>query len=193
MLTLLQILIWGKKVLTLCQKMHFFNKTTRFPLKIAKKTFSIEISKSNAHTLPFHFTWSVKTTQKLFRSFLIHNKRYSELFSVFELLFQFEMKPSNSPLFSWDGMFSDHGNRIKKYSEHSLELKEIYTHECVEDMGEIRFVFELVKHQPTKTLVKNTEFGKHIPKSLKSIPDYIQKKWKKYDLIRQKTFISPPF
>jgi len=69
---------------------------------LQKKAFSIEISKNNAHTLPFHFTWSVKTTQKLFRSFLIHNKRYSELLSVFDLLFQFEIKPSNSSLFSWD-------------------------------------------------------------------------------------------
>ena len=100
LLTLLQILIWGKKVLTLGQKMHFFfDKTARFPLK---KAFSIEISKNNAHTLPFYFTWSVKTTHKLFRSFLIHKKRYSELLSVFDFLFQFEMKPPNSRLFSWD-------------------------------------------------------------------------------------------
>ena len=37
LLTLLQILIWGEKVLTLCQKCIFFDKTTRFPLEIAKK------------------------------------------------------------------------------------------------------------------------------------------------------------
>jgi hypothetical protein len=27
---------------------------------LQKKTFSIEISENNAHTLPFHVTWSVK-------------------------------------------------------------------------------------------------------------------------------------
>ena len=66
LLTLLQILTWGEKVLTLCQKMHFFWQTTRFPLEIAKKTFLIEISENNVHILPFHVTWSVKTIQKTF-------------------------------------------------------------------------------------------------------------------------------
>ena len=95
--------LFGAKKSSRCvKKCIFFDKITRFPLEIAKKAFSIEISENNVHTLPFHVTWSVKTTQKLFRSFLIHNKRYSELLSVFDLLFQFEMKPSNSSLFSWD-------------------------------------------------------------------------------------------
>ena len=123
LLTLLQILIWGEKVLTLCQKMHFFDKTTRFPLEIAKKkTFSIEISENNAHTLPFHVTWSVKTTQKLFRSFSTQNKRYSELLSVFDLLFQFEMKPSNSPLFSWD-VFLCNFVKMRQEQENKLEQR----------------------------------------------------------------------
>ena len=54
LLTLLQILIWGKKVLTLCQKMHFFDKTTHFPLEIAKKRFRLRFLKT-MHTL-FLFT-----------------------------------------------------------------------------------------------------------------------------------------
>ena len=93
-----------KKSSRCVKKCIFFDKTTRFLWKLQKKMFSIEISENNAHTLPFQFTWSVKTTQKLFRSFSTQNKRYYELLSVFDLHFQFEMKPPNSPLFSWDDM-----------------------------------------------------------------------------------------
>ena len=91
---------FGAKKSSHCvKKCIYFDKTTRFLLEIAKKTFSIEISKNNAHTFSFHFTWSVKTTQKLFRSFLIHNKRYSELLSVFDLFPVWDETPEFATVF----------------------------------------------------------------------------------------------
>ena len=81
-------------------------------------------------------------------------------------------------------MFSKHGNPIKRYSEHSLELQEIYQQECVEEMDEIRFIFELTKHQVSKIFSKKTDFSEHIPRKLTCIPNYIKHKGRKAEIER---------
>ena len=90
-------------------------------------------------------------------------------------------------------MFSKHGNPIKRYSEHSLELQEIYQQECVEEMDEIRFIFELTKHQVSKIFNKKTHFFQHIPRKLTCIPNYIKHKGRKAAIERNEKTLPTNF
>ena len=67
--TLLQILIWGKKVLTLCQKMHFFWQNNTFSFRnCKKKRFRLRFLKT-MHIL-FLFTSLGQLRQH--RSYFVH-------------------------------------------------------------------------------------------------------------------------
>ena len=69
LLTLLQILIWGKKVLTLCQKMHFFWQNNTFSFRnCKKKRFRLRFLKT-MHIL-FLFTSLGQLRQH--RSYFVH-------------------------------------------------------------------------------------------------------------------------
>ena len=69
LLTLLQILIWGKKVLTLCQKMHFFWQNNTFSFRNCKmKRFRFRFLKT-MHIL-FLFTSLGQLRQH--KSYFVH-------------------------------------------------------------------------------------------------------------------------